>query len=304
MHQMTDFMHRLGLGRNKESDIILVRKMSHCRSRLFRLRNFNVGQPFDMTIDIQGESTVWNIGICDSNTAALGKSETTNRQYLERQQIKNTIRCFEKGEEVLQTLREDHNVLDALFIEVELEKENGIEVVRQIQNEGFRIPIVFLVENVKYCSDVFAVDCCYFVLKKKLTNYLPDIIKRAMECDEKQKQGILILSSKQKRVLLMAEDIFYCERTRRVTTIVFKGGEIRTSKTLKEIQERLNRNTKALFQSHNSFLVNFEQVKELRTNEFLMSNDVIIPISRTYKKQIRQDFSSWYEMNKRDDIAI
>lgn len=93
--------------------------------------------------------------------------------------------------------------------------------------------------------------------------------------------------------MLPIQNILYCERSRRTTTLVTAEEKIRTNKEWSTICEELNCGKEEFFRCHNSFVIHFSEVKEYRVQEFLMKNGDLVPISRAYQKQIKQDFAAW-----------
>ena len=75
------------------------------------------------------------IGICDDNEGFCGELEKMLYDYGKEQKIQMNIDIWYKGESLCRFLREKEQILDVLFLDIELLTTNGIEVGRFIREE-------------------------------------------------------------------------------------------------------------------------------------------------------------------------
>ncbi len=94
-------------------------------------------------------------------------------------------------------------------------------------------------------------------------------------------------------ILLCPDDILYFERKKRVTKIATVWGEYEVWDKLSEIMPRLSKVD--FVRCHNSYIVYLPAVSEMNRESFLLKNDddMEIPISRGYAKEVKQCFMKW-----------
>ena len=88
-----------------------------------------------------------------------------------------------------------------------------------------------------------------------------------------------------KKIKLKMADIHYCKAERNYCQIITKSREYLISIPLKALQNKLN--SPSLIRIHRSFLVNIKSIDSLNES-YIFINDLSIPISKQYKKEIKQ----------------
>ena len=87
------------------------------------------------------------------------------------------------------------------------------------------------------------------------------------------------------------EDILYFERKGRETGIHTCWGVYAVWDKLQTLMERLP--ILDFVRCHNSYIVNLLSVREMRDNEFIMTEGSSVPISRRYAKTVKEAFVRW-----------
>lgn len=231
------------------------------------------------------------IGICDDSRSAIAECRRHLEQFLRTKISHYMIREYEDPTELLQSLQEGREELDVLFLDVCMEGKNGIEVAREINSMQKNMQIVFLSNYVEYCTDVYDVEHFYFVLKVHLEQYLEKIIERVLKEKQSSAKKYIALNHPGKKVVIPVQEIWYLERSKRVTFI--HRGQIteKDGRNLKNLLEEIQ--TPCFIRCHNSYAVNLRYVKEFGRSEFVLRDDTKIPISRRYLSQVRMDFAMW-----------
>lgn len=234
------------------------------------------------------------IGICDDNRSFLIQCRRILEKYFQDIKLDNSIEEFSSKKELLSFMKRS-GPLNMLFLDIEMERDNGIEIAKEIEYQGFSEPpeIVFVTNYLQYCSDVYRVNHSFFVLKSELEYYLPEIILRRQRREQQAQKVILIQSLQKQSIVLEIRQISYCERELRKTKIYYKDTVIEVKESITELEELLRKEGCPVCRCHNSFLVNMEYIEKLNATEICMIDKSRVPVSRTYRYKVQEKLTEW-----------
>lgn len=106
-----------------------------------------------------------NIAICDDEQIFLDNTKEQIENVCKKFNIEYEIFCFENG----QSLIENINSLDIIFLDIELKKESGFDIATKIYNKYPDIFIIFLTSHEEMVYEGYRVRAFRF-LKKPLDN--------------------------------------------------------------------------------------------------------------------------------------
>lgn len=179
---------------------------------------------------------------------------------------------------------------DLILLDIRMEKEqSGIEIGKLI-NEKYRIPFIYLTAH----SDL---EIMSLAVANKPVAYLTKPIKRmdliasimlALGA-ENPRENTLIIKHGYKDIKLKIEEVDYLTMEENYLMLYTNSNKyaLRTSieKFLKDYP------FKQLVQTHRSFVVNISKCEKIGTS-FLFLNQTKIPISRSFKEEVKQRFLS------------
>lgn len=226
-----------------------------------------------------------NIVIYDEDDSWRERSKEIIGKYMKQVTNEIGIYCCRTRETLMEAevLGEDREIL---FLDLDSENENGIEMAKAVNKKWPECQIIFYSENLKYATEVYHAVHTYFVLKEQLEDRIAEIFVRIFEKKNQRKKRILFSVIGGKKISLLTEEILYFERTKRVTRIVSVLGNYETRDKLDSIAEKLPE--KDFLRCHNSYIVNRLAICEKQKNYFVMRNGDNVAISRSYVKAIRE----------------
>lgn len=223
--------------------------------------------------------------ICEDDPIQLADLESYTRKSIEDEIEIFTFTC---GKELLSKLPTFSRSC-IFLLDIMLKDENGIEIAKQINELQAKASIIFITAYLDLVTDIFDTRHCYFVLKSDIDIRLERALQKAMDQQNQNKTQISLQEGAEK-IILHTEDIIYIERELRVTYI-------HTSTEVKKISlnlERISKHLPSYFQRcHNSYIINFKMVVKIRNNELIMVNDIYIPISRPYQRNVKKKFEAY-----------
>jgi Response regulator of the LytR/AlgR family len=189
---------------------------------------------------------------------------------------------------------QNDNDLDLIFLDIEMEGLDGLDMGRIIRNNlnNQTLQIVYVSGKESYYKALFDVRPMHFILKPVDKISILNDVKLAMKlCSRFNEVFSYKKSSKTYRVSL--KNILYFQSMNREITIVTTSGIDSFYGKLKDVYSQLKEYS--FIQIHKSILVNYEHIIEFRYDEVKISNLDYLPISQSKRKRIR-DFQMKYEM--------
>lgn len=193
--------------------------------------------------------------------------------------------------------------VDAVFLDIEMPKMNGIELAKRIAKIDHDIQIIFVTAYEQYALKAFEVSAVHFLLKPVTEDRLNQAIDRVLRVkqmntlsgDINMPQFSEGYTSRNDRVsikdgdntfIIKTADILYLKSENRKTIIVTKSGSFKSRTALQEWENKLNE--LGFIRCHRSYIVNSDYILKLihiigEYKELTLDNcNVNIPISRQY----------------------
>lgn len=196
---------------------------------------------------------------------------------------------------------------DAVFLDIELENGNGLELAKQFNNMKKRPMIVFVTAYDEYALTAFELDAIDYIVKPidkarllkavdKLTNLnsVPDL-KNNIEfspSSNKEKKHSITVKENDRLIVINLKDILYIGTENRQAYIQTLDKKYLTDTLLYKMKEKLG---DSFVQVHRSYIVNIKQVALLepwfnRTYLVVLKDGSKISVSRSYVKQVKKVF--------------
>ena len=232
-----------------------------------------------------------NIAICDDNNDYINTLEN----YIDDLKVKNLEHdVFYSGEELLNEYKNNEANYDAIFMDMEMGELDGIETANLIRQFDRNVIIVFVTSHKKYMQRSF--ECMPFRFLIKPINFL-DFKKVYNEICmklEDDPETFIFLENK-KRTRIYCSDIIFFESSSHWILIHTRDGKThKTRKTMSELLETIEKST--FIRVHRAFAVNLKHVYQIEVNDVIMHHySDPIPISRTYKKELSDEFLNFKE---------
>lgn len=178
------------------------------------------------------------------------------------------------------------NYFDILFLDIEMNIINGLEVGKWIRNikEDENLIIIYISGIESYAMQLFETRPFGFLIKPILYEEVELILNKVLKIlNRKRRVFTYKKDHTTKRVEL--KDILFFESNAKKVKIHFKGREDEFYGKLSDVKKYLEDNIEFI-QIHNSYLVNYTYVISLTYENFQMSNGLILPISQKNRKQV------------------
>lgn len=184
------------------------------------------------------------------------------------------------------TLFLNDNIVDLLFLDVEMPGEPGFTVLDQI---SFSPKVILTTSKADYAYTAFEYNVTDF-LKKPYTyqRFLQAIKKVSESLDAVQSESgddHIFIKTEGKLVRLNNDDVLYIESMGDYVRFVTTDRKYIVHNTIKNLEEKMNR--KAFMKIHRSYIVNIQKVDNIRENVLLIRGTEL-PISKAHKADVIQ----------------
>ena len=164
---------------------------------------------------------------------------------------------------------------DAVFLDVQMPKIDGVECARRIQDLNPRTAIIFATAHESYMSDAFSVYAFDYLLKPfkgervvETLNRLRDfsthkslpVFDSALRSRPEGLQRLMLKNREGISVVDMA-DILLVQRENRLTVLYTQDEALTSSETLSQIEQRLEPGL--FFRCHKSYIVNISAIENI-----------------------------------------
>ena len=194
--------------------------------------------------------------ICDDDMLMLEQLQKYIRTYFEKAHIKcPEIVCYHDGESLLA----DKNNIDILFLDVEMPGMNGIYVGKELKQRNHNIIIFIITSYAEYLDEAMRFHVFRYLSKPIDRQRLFRNMRDAMELYHRMNFRIAI-ETKQGIYTVPTSSIIAIEAQFRKVIVHTTNGSYESIHNIQYWLEILPHN--CFFQSHRSFIINFEHVTD------------------------------------------
>lgn len=226
------------------------------------------------------------IAVCDDDKIVCAQIETILSVYAQKRCMKITTDVFYSGESLIQYIENGHRY-DLIYLDIELGIMNGIEVGKKLRKEhkNYRTEIVFISGKDGYDRQLFSVQPLHFIEKPIAEACVVDDLELALE----RAETLCSYFSYQKgsdTYRTKINDIIYFEIQNRTIKMVTVKENILFYSSLTKVKHSVAQYQ--FLQIHRSYLINYHHADVLRYSEVVMSNGIVLPISKSYREKLRK----------------
>ena len=239
------------------------------------------------------------IAICDDEPAAAKKLEEILRFYGQQKEILMEMYFFQQGKYLLEDFQEYGILYDLIFLDIEMEEMDGLEIAHKIRKENQEVLIIFVTSHTHYAIDSFEVRPFRFLVKPLEEEKVRDCLWKAYEILLREQIYFEFRYFKSYYRISMGE-ILYFESRKRKIYIHRKDGEIQEFYEKMDILEKELEQIKAVFwRIHKSFLVNSRHVTKKSFDYLELSNGERLSISEDRRKEFHAEYlKQWKERGR------
>lgn len=226
------------------------------------------------------------IAICDDDHTICTQLENIILEFQKENNKELTIKVFYSGEKLIEYIK-NKNSFDLIFLDIELEGINGVEVGSIIRNEleDYITKIVYISSKSHYDRQLFEVQPLHFLEKPLEKDKVIKDINLAIKILEKENHWFSFNIGHELHKVPIKEIVYFESLGREIKLVGIKGN-VRFYDKIGAISKKVSEFR--FMQPHRSYLINYDHVISLKKEEVIMSNEDKIPLSRLRCKEIRE----------------
>ena len=247
-----------------------------------------------------------NIAICDDDRIETGIVEEMLRMVASEQGIKINCDVFFDGASLLEAIRDQGMCFELVYMDIMMKDMDGIHTAQVLREMSIPALIVYISAYEDYLIELFCTEPFRF-LKKPLN--VEEFRKVFFNAYERIRRTAYYFTFSYNRVLykMPFDRIVYFESNDRVISIHMDGVDNGTMPDrfygkMNDVDNYISSMNKRFLRIHQSFLVNFDQIKKFAYTNVTMLDGSKLKISGERQKSVKECFYAL--LGKRGENAM
>lgn len=231
------------------------------------------------------------IAVCDDEELFADSIKESIKKYTDHKNIDCRIYVFDSGEALLeQGLRcEDFNIV---FLDIEMDKLNGIDTARELRKYSDDIFIAFVTAHADHSIEGYEVEAIRYIIKDSAT--LDTDIEKCMEAifnKMKRAADSVRFRFREGEREINIESILYIESYQHVVRFILtdkKSEPYTLYSKLDKVEEELKDHS--FVRIHKSILVNMCHIRKMNSGTLVLDNGQELSISKSKYMEAKHEY--------------
>ncbi|MEG0483903.1 MAG: LytTR family DNA-binding domain-containing protein [Oscillospiraceae bacterium] len=231
------------------------------------------------------------LAFCDDQAFFVDKISAEVNFYFLKRNITCVYDKFVSASKLLLACKT--NTYDAIFLDVDMPEQNGIDTAAEIQKLLPKCIFIFISAHIEYATEGYYVNALRYILKSQTETVLPNCLETLLEKVDSQEDIIKVYINGEDTQRKLS-DILYFEGAQHYVIIHpsdLKAPKELVSVKLTELECRLE--SKGFLRIHKSLLVNMRYITLIRNYTATLSNAEQLKVSETNYATIRGKYLLW-----------
>jgi len=229
--------------------------------------------------------TMINIAICDDEVPILEFVEREIDHFYVSRNIAVNVMKFTNGSTFLDACRNTNFHL--VFLDIEMPHMSGIDVVAKLRSVYDDMEIIFLTSYENYVFESFRYRPLRFIRKSKIDSELEEALEAFQKIMDNSKNYYSFLTT-DGVVIWRVDDIQYMEAFQHYIYIHRKDKNIKVRGSLDKYEKEFG--TWGFIRIHKSYLVSYQHIYSINTNEVILTDQKKLPLSRRRNEEVKEKF--------------
>lgn len=233
------------------------------------------------------------IYLCDDNPGILARYQRQISEICLKSKELITIKTTSSAAQLTFELAENPNVADILFLDIELGKENGLVLAKNLRNLQYRGEIIFLSTYSQYIFNCFDVSPFYYIIKGQLSkSKFSEIVTNAIALASQKNRDVFCFERKGNKTQIPIRDISHFTVNSRIITVFYNTDEsFDFYCSINDLLDQLS--SQEFVKCHRSFIVNLKYITTIKNRSVYLKNGVTIPVSKSCIQPLKLAFSQF-----------
>lgn len=233
------------------------------------------------------------ITICDDSIKDLLKVEKLLLKYKSLHPDKDfELEKFSDPSRLYQKISEG-KLTDIYILDMMMPRRTGIDLGNLIRTSGSENVIIYITASDDYALDAYSVHAVRYLLKPVDEHKLFEALDYALSYTQVRTESMYLIKTKNGLLQTPYSKIEYIENVNRKQEVHLSDGEIIKSLFIRKSFEEETREAgkrRNFLQTHKSYLVNLDHVKQLTQDCVFMESGRRLPISRAKAAKVKREY--------------
>ena len=233
---------------------------------------------------------MFQIGICDDGKEVCSELESMLYAFGKSHGLSLEVSVWYTGEKLCDFLKQG-NLLDILFLDIELISTDGIKVGNYIREElkNLETIIIYISAKRSYAMQLFQVQPLGFLIKPLKMEEIEKLLLKCLQLYEMKNEKFEYYTKGNSYKILYKDILYFYSQNKKISMIT-KEKEIQFNGKLKEIFTRLPHN---FIMIHQSYIINLDYISEASYELVKMQGGTLLNISQPYRKNVRKQIMQY-----------
>ena len=229
----------------------------------------------------------YEIAICDDEEKQRVYIKSLVERWLRQTFHHVKIQEYASSEQFL--FEQAYDRTQILFLDIEMEKMDGIALAREIRKHNRQMQIVFVTGYMEYIQEGYDVEALHYLLKPVSQEKIDSVLERAVE-RLKTADAVFLVECGGEVLRLPLKEIRFIESNRNYN-IIHADNDYEMRGTLSELEEKLD---EAFVRVGRSCLVNLHYVRRIGKTELILNTGENLPVPRGSYKKLNEAFIKYF----------
>lgn len=229
----------------------------------------------------------YEIAICDDEEKQRAYMKSLVERWLRQTFHHVKIQEYANSEQFL--FEQAYDRTQILFLDIEMEKMDGIALAREIRKHNRQMQIIFVTGYMEYIQEGYDVEALHYLLKPVSQEKIDSVLERAVE-RLKTADAVFLVECGGEVLRLPLKEIRFIESNRNYN-IIHADHDYEMRGTLSELEEKLD---EAFVRVGRSCLVNLHYVRRIGKTELILNTGENLPVPRGSYKKLNEAFIKYF----------
>lgn len=229
-----------------------------------------------------------HIAVCDDDIKMLGEVKQILTDYCKAKKLSFKISAYCDGTDLLAS----EESFSIIFLDIEMQQSNGIEVAQKIRIMDMNVPIVYITSYIDYWRRAYKVHAFDFITKLFKTEDLYKVMKDYLAALDDAREETVTLPTDDGVACFKMNDIYYLMFEAKKKVYVYTAdGRVLVRENLTDIYNMLNK--ERFYKTRRDCVLNLKYVQKIQ-NEFviIMKNGDMLPLAQKKKDEFVRKLSN------------
>lgn len=229
----------------------------------------------------------YEIAICDDEEKQRVYIKSLVERWLRQTFHHVKIQEYASSEQFL--FEQAYDRTQILFLDIEMEKMDGIALAREIRKHNRQMQIIFVTGYMEYIQEGYDVEALHYLLKPVSQEKIDSVLERAVE-RLKTADAVFLVECGGEVLRLPLKEIRFIESNRNYN-IIHADNDYEMRGTLSELEAKLD---EAFVRVGRSYLVNLNYVRRIGKTELILNTGEKLPVPRGSYKKLNEAFIKYF----------